>query len=126
MFHDTEKWCKNWTKSDLWFGKWQEEFGKFLRQHSKVSKVELWLGPFIQSRKRMSLKFTEELCVMTMNNDTKFDEGLAGPFKIYMRNLVSFYVSWHSKVMQNVKKKWLALSKVRWGNFYGLENSNFI
>ena len=25
--------------------------------------------PFVQSRKFMSLKFTEESCVMTMNND---------------------------------------------------------
>ena len=33
--------------------------------------MELWWGPFIQSRKCMSLKFTGEFCVMTMKNDTK-------------------------------------------------------
>ena len=27
-------------KTDLWFGKWYEEFGKFLPEHSKVSKLE--------------------------------------------------------------------------------------
>ena len=28
IFHDTEEWCKIWRKTDLWFGKWHEEFGK--------------------------------------------------------------------------------------------------
>ena len=47
---------KSNTKFDLWFGKWHEEFGKFLPEHSKVSKLGLWWDPFIQSRKCMSLK----------------------------------------------------------------------
>ena len=38
----------------------------------------------------MSLKFTEELCVMTMKNNTKFGEELACRFKIDMRNLTHF------------------------------------
>ena len=37
----------------------------------------------------MSLKFTEELCVMTMKNDTKFEEELTCQFKIDMRNLTN-------------------------------------
>ena len=41
-------------------------------EHSKVSKLD----PFVQSRKCMTLKFTEELCVMTMKNDTKIEEEL--------------------------------------------------
>ena len=36
----------------------------------------LLLGPFIQSRKCMSLKFTGELCVMTMKNDARFEQEL--------------------------------------------------
>ena len=47
---------KSNTKFDLWFGKWHEEFGKFLPEHSKVSRLGLWWDPFIQSRKCMSLK----------------------------------------------------------------------
>ena len=62
MFHDTEHWYKIWRKTDLWFGKWHEEFGKFSPEHSKVSKLGLWWGPFVQSRKCMNLKFTEILC----------------------------------------------------------------
>ena len=37
----------------------------------------------------MSLKFTEELCVMTMKNDTKIEEELTCRFKIDMRNLTN-------------------------------------
>ena len=38
----------------------------------------------------MSLKFTEELCVMTMKNDAKFEEELTCRFKIDMGNLTDF------------------------------------
>ena len=38
----------------------------------------------------MTLKFTEELCVMTMKNDAKFEEELTCQFKIDMRNLTNF------------------------------------
>ena len=69
IFHDTREWCKIWRKSDLRFGKWHEELGKSSPKHMKVSKLGLLLGSFIQSRKCMSLKFTGDLCVMTMKND---------------------------------------------------------
>ena len=70
-----------------------EEFGKFLPKHSKVSKLALWRDPFIQSRESMSLKFTEELFFMTKKNDAKFEEELASRFKIDMRNLTNFDLS---------------------------------
>ena len=38
----------------------------------------------------MSLKSTEELCVMKMKNDAKFEEKLTFHFKIDMRNLMNF------------------------------------
>ena len=38
----------------------------------------------------MSLKFTGELCVMTMKNDAKFEEELTCRFKIDIRNLMNF------------------------------------
>ena len=41
----------------------------------------------------MSLKFTEELCVMTMKNDAKFEEELTCHFKTDMRNLTNFDLS---------------------------------
>ena len=38
----------------------------------------------------MTLKFTEELCVMTMKNNTKSEEELTFHFKTDMRNLTNF------------------------------------
>ena len=51
----------------------------------EVSKLRLWWDPFIQSRKCMNLKLREEFCVMTM------------------------------KMMQNLKRNWLVVSKLKWG-----------
>ena len=48
----------------------------------------------------MSLKFTEEFCVMTMKNDTKFEEELTCHFKIDMnsdhstQNLKNWLFNW--------------------------------
>ena len=38
----------------------------------------------------MSLKPTEELSIMTMKNDAKFEEELSCHFKVDMSNLTSF------------------------------------
>ena len=89
IFDGTEDWCKIWRKTDLCFQRWHE-FGKFSPEHTKVSKLRLWWDPFIQSRKCMSLKFTVELCVMTMHNNAKLEEELTCHFKIDMRNLRNF------------------------------------
>ena len=56
----------------------------------------------------MSLKFTGKLCVMTMKNDTKFEEESTCQFKIDMRNLMNFEPSTR-------KSKIFALL---WGDFY--------
>ena len=54
IFHDTEESHKIWRKTDLWFRKWHEEFGKFSLEHLEVTKLRLWWDPFVQSRKCMS------------------------------------------------------------------------
>ena len=38
----------------------------------------------------MNLKFTEEICVITIKNDAKFQEELTCGFKTDMRNLTNF------------------------------------
>ena len=86
IFHDTEGWCKIWRKTDLWFGKWHEEYGKFSPEHLKVSKLGLWWDPLIPSRRSMSLKFTQRS-----------------------------YASWHWRMMQNLKRNWFVISKLTWG-----------
>ena len=93
IFHDTGEWCKMWRKTNLWFGTWHEESGKFSPEHSKVSKLGLLWDPFIQIRKCMSSKFTGDLFVMTIMNDVKFEEELTCQFKIDMRNSTNFDLS---------------------------------
>ena len=90
IFHDAGEWCKIWRKSDLWFEKWHEEFGKLSLEHTKVSKLGLLLGPFLQSRKCVTLKFTRVLCAMKIKNDTKFGRKFTRLFKIGMKNLANF------------------------------------
>ena len=98
IFHDTEEFCKIWKKTDLLFEERLEKFGRFSPEHLKVSKLGLWWDLFVQSRKGMTLKFAEELCVMTMKNNAKFEEELTCHFKTDMRNLTNFDSStWKSK-----------------------------
>ena len=48
----------------------------------KNLKIGTLMGSFIQSRKCMSLKVTGEFCVMTIQNDAKFEQELICQFKI--------------------------------------------
>ena len=83
--------------TDLWFRKWYEEYEKFPPEHLKVSKLGFWWNPLTQSWKSMSLKPIEELSVMVIKNDTKFEEELTCHFKFYKRNLTNFDLStWKS------------------------------
>ena len=84
--------------TDLWFGKWHKEYGKFSPEHLKVSKLRFWWDPLNQSWKSMSLKSTEELSVMAMKNQAKFEEELTCYFKVDTRNLTNFGPStWKSQ-----------------------------
>ena len=108
--NDTEEWWKIWRGIDLSFQNWHKEFDKFWPEHLKVSKLELWWDPFVQSRKCMSLKFTGEFCVMTMKNDTKFEEELICQFKIDIRNLTNS--TWALESLKNLHLSRLLLTKL--------------
>ena len=73
--------------TDLWFGKWYEQYGKFFPDHSKLA---FWRDPLIQTWKSTSLKSTGELSAMTMKNYAKFEEEPTCHVKIDMRNLTNF------------------------------------
>ena len=132
IFHDTEGWCKIWRKTGFCFEKWHEKFDKFSPEHLKVSKLVFWWDPFVQSRKCMSLKFTEELCLMTMKNDAKFESWHEEFDKFWLEHLKIWLiwpkykmfelkkvqrgcVWWHWRSMQNLKENWLVLWKMTWG-----------
>ena len=76
--------------TDLWFGKWHEEYGKFFPEHSKLG---FWWDPLIQTWRSMSSNSTGELSVMTMKNYAKFEEEPTCHFKVDMRNLTNFDLS---------------------------------
>ena len=107
IFHDIEEWYKLWRKTDLQFGKWDEEHDTFSPEHLKVSNLGLWWDRFIQSRKCMSVKLTEELCMMTMKNEAKFEEGLTCHCKIDMHNLTNFVHSKVSKMCALMGSSWV-------------------
>ena len=64
---------------------------------------------FFQSRKCMSLKFTEELFVMIMKNDAKFEKKLTCGLENDMRNLAHFHQS--TQKFQNWEFDGIFLSK---------------
>ena len=68
------------------------------------------MGPFAQSRKFMALKFTEELCVMTMKNDTKMEEELTCRFKTDIRNFTNFDSS--TQKSKQLRFNWPLVTKV--------------
>ena len=81
--------------TDLWFGKWHEEYGKFFPEHSKLG---FWWDALIQFWKSISFNSTEELSVMTVKKYAKFEEELTCHFKVDIRNLTNFDPStWKSK-----------------------------
>ena len=59
--------------------------------HESTRKCQNWdFDPFVESRKCMTLKFAEELCVVAMKNNAKFQEELTYHFKTDMRNFMNF------------------------------------
>ena len=109
IYHETEEGYKIWRGVDLSFQNWHKKFDKFSPEYSKVSKLELWWDPFVQSIKCVTFKFTEELCVMTMKNDTKI-----------IRNWLVILKTWGTsqiltralESLQNLCFNWLLVTKV--------------
>ena len=77
---------KNW----LMFWKMIGEIRQFFTRALKSLKIGTLMGFFIQSRKWVNLKFTEELCVMAIKNDVTFGDELTCCFKIGRMNLTNF------------------------------------
>ena len=58
----------------------------------------------------MTLKFTEELCVMTMKNNAKLEKELICHFKTDMRNLTNFDLS--TQKSKKIALSFAALTKI--------------
>ena len=97
IFHGTEEWCKIWRKADLRFGKWRKKYDKFSPEHLKVSNLGLWYDAFIQSRKCMSLTFTEELFCHYNEDWCKIWRGIDLSFQNWHEEFEEFWLE-HLKV----------------------------
>ena len=73
--HDTEEWYKIWKEINLWFQNWHKEFNNFWPEHSKVSKILTCTCSFWTS------------------------------YIFWARKVQTSYLSWHWRLMQNLKKK---------------------
>ena len=80
MFDGTKYWCKIWKKTDLCFQNGTGNLANFHQSMFESLKIWTFLGPFIQSRKSMSVKFTagamchdnEEWCKIWTGTDWQF------------------------------------------------------
>ena len=63
--------------------------------YQSTQKSQNWdfYGTLYESTECISLKFTEELCVMPIKNDATFEEEWTCRFKINIRNLTNFDLS---------------------------------
>ena len=109
MFYDTGESWKIWRITDLWFRKWHDEFGKFSSEHLKVSQLVFSWDPFVQSRRCMSYKPTEEPKVMSLKNDEKSEAESTCRFKIDIRNLTNFDL--RTQKFQKFTLKWAAFDQ---------------
>ena len=82
LCHDNEESYKIWRGIDLSVQNWQEEFDKFWPEHSKISKIYTLIGCFWPKYIMLELKKVQRS-----------------------------YVSWHWRLMQNLKENWLVHSK---------------
>ena len=144
FFHDTEEWCKIWTKLTCGLKSYTRNLANF---HQSIQKCQNWDfdgGPFVQSRKCTNLKFTKELYVMIMKNDAKrnwlvilkLTWGIWRILTWALKNLKNLVINWllwpkhtvfelkkiersyvwlHWRLMQNLKENWLMFSEMIWG-----------
>ena len=93
MCHDNEEWVKICSRIDLPFQNSHEQFDKFWPEHSNVSKMFTLMGCFWPNYIMFQLKkSTEELCLMALKIDVKFEGKLTCAFSNDMRNSANFHM----------------------------------
>ena len=101
MCHDNEEGCRIWRGVDLSVQNWHKEFNSFWPEHLKFSKVCILMGCFWQKYIMFEIKKVQRS-----------------------------YDWLHWRLMQNLKEKWLVLSKMIWRILqifvHRLKNSDFI
>ena len=91
--NDVGNLCKISREIDLSVQTWHEEFNKFCPKHSKISKICPLVGCLWPKYIIFSLQSTEELCLLALKIDAKFEGKLTCASKNDMRNLATFHQS---------------------------------
>ena len=128
--------AKNLKRNDLSFRNWHEEFDRFWPENSKVSKIATLIGSFspkhiifeLKTYRGVILHNTEEWFKVWRKTDLPFEKwheefGKFSPehSKVsklglwWVSNLQRSYVSWKWRIMQNLKRNGLVVSKLTWG-----------
>ena len=89
MCNDTEEWWKIWRGIDLLFQNWHKEFDEFWFENLKVSKIYTLTRCFWPKYIMFELTSTQEVCLIVLNIDAKFEGKLTRAFKNDMRNLAN-------------------------------------
>ena len=87
LCHDNIEWCKIWIGIDLSVQNWQ------------ISKICTLMGSFWPEYMFELKKSTEELFLMALNIDAKFEAGMTCAFKNDMKNLANF----HQNMFESLK-----------------------
>ena len=77
-------------KIDLSIQNWYGEFDEFLPEHSKISKICTLIGCFWPKCIMFEQRSREDLCLIVLNIDVKFEEKQTFAFRNDKRNLANF------------------------------------
>ena len=90
--HDSEGWCKIWTRTDSSVQNWHEEFDEFWLLALENNKNLHFNGLLLNKVYNvLAKKSIEELYLMALNIATSFDGKVTCSFKNEMRNLANFH-----------------------------------
>ena len=145
IFHDTEEKYEVWRGIKLSFRNWHKKIRQILTRTLESLKILCLDGLLVTKVYNVLAKKVqiEELSFMTLKSNTKFKEkptcglkndminfhqstwksqnrdfdGILFPKveNVLSSNLQRSYVSWQWRIMQNLKRNWLIISKLTWG-----------
>ena len=106
--------------TDLWFGKWHEEYDTFSPEHMKVSKLGFCWDPLIQNWKSMSLKTLRGVICHDNEEWCKISRGIGLSFQSWHEEIDKFNVLPSRKVYIVCAKK--VQRSYLWWKWIGIQN----
>ena len=112
MFHDNLVWCKIWTETNSWFGKWHEEYSTFLPEHFKNLKIDaawkaIFFSPNIPKRWSFQKKLHWNMILLILSRKIVFifPENMILFFRRKMKDDLSQKNTWKYYIFVKCSKK---------------------